>query len=485
VNYQAGMVSNGGFENGTQAWSGFGNSVAIDNTVFAAGAGSAKVTADGSGERSIQQDIRVYSGVFYNLAAYVRTGGATTAARVAWLSSSGQVLGTMEMVAVSGNTDWKVITAGDFAPPSAYTARIILGTAAGSGSASYDEVGFFSGPAPVQPPPVNPPPVNPPTDPPPANVSYGAGMAVNGGFENGTDGWQGFGSATTIDSSVFAAGSDSAKIAAGGGENSVQQDIRVYSGVFYTLAAYVKTAGATSAPRIVWLDSNGQVLGTTVLGPVSGNTDWRVTAAGDFAPPAAYTARIVLAAAPGSGSLWYDQVGFFPGRLPGGTPTTGTTPPPSTPPPSGSTVTPPSNYNAGMVGNGNFEAGTQPWDGLGSNDGTLDSNVYLEGENSAKVAATSSERSIEQTVEVYSGVSYTMSVFVQTAGATSVARIDWLDINGQFLSSTMLPEVSGNTSWKQIKVTAFGPPSARQARIVLGTAPGSGSAWFDAVSFTN
>ncbi len=462
VSYKPGMINNGGFETGTQGWSGFGNSAGIDSTVLAAGANSAKVTADANGERSIQQDIRVYSGVFYSLAAYVRTGGATSAARVVWMNSSGKVLGTKEMGAVSGNTDWKVMAAGDFSPPAAYTARIVLGTAAGSGSAWYDEVGFFAGPPPEgQQPPVDP--VDPPVNPP----SYSAGMVANGAFDDGTDGWQGFGNAATIDSKT-------ARIAAGGSENYIQQDVRVYSGVFYTLAAYVKTAGATSAVRIVWLNSNGQVLGSTALPAVSGDTGWKVISAGDFSPQAAYTARIVLAAAPGTGSLWFDQVGFFAGKMPEGT----------TPVPPEPSVEPPSNYNPGLAVNGGFEAGTQPWDGLGAAGGTLDSSVYLEGAKSARVTATSSERSIEETVEVYSGVQYTLSVFVRTAGAASVARIDWLDINGRLLSSALLPVVSGDTNWKQISVKEFAPHSARKARIVLGTAPGSGSAWFDAVSFT-
>ncbi len=481
ADYTPGMIANGGFENGTEAWSGFGDSATIDGSVFAAGSKSAKVTAESGAERSIRQDIRVYSGVYYTLAAYVRTAGARSAARIDWLNSSGQVIGATELPVVSGNTDWKAISAGNFSPVGAYTARIVLGAAAGSGSLWYDQVGFFKGDAPsTPPPPVTPPPVDPPPVTPP---SYDSGTLTNGGFENGSEPWAGFGNDAEIDSTVFAAGSKSARIAAADGpERSVTQDVRVYSGVFYTLASYVKTAGATSAARIAWLNSSGEVIGTTTLPVASGNTDWKVISAGEFSPPSAYTARIVLAAAPGTGTLWYDQAGFFKGQLPVGTIPSDpppTNPPPVEPPP----VTPP-NYNAGMAANGGFEGGTQPWDGLGAAGGTVDSTVFLEGSNSAKVTAASSERSIEETIEVYSGVKYTLSAFVRTAGATSVARIDWLDISGRVLGSTALPAVSGDTSWKQVSASEFAPPSARGARIVLGTAPGSGSAWFDMVSFS-
>ncbi len=476
--YMPGMIANGGFESGTQGWSGFGGAIAIDSSVRAAGSNSAKMTADSGAERSIQQDIRVYSGVYYTMAAYVRTAGAASAARIVWMNSASQVIGTTGMPVVSGNTEWKPITAGNFAPVGAYTARIVLGAAAGSGSLWYDQVGFFAGQAPsTPPPPVTPPPVTPPpADPPPvAPPSYDSGMAVNGGFENGTQPWEGFGTSGVIDSTVFVAGSNSARIAAAAGpERSIQQDIRIYSGVFYTLATYVKTAGATSAARIVWLSSSGQVIGETRLPVASGDTNWKVLAAGDFSPAGAYTARIVLAAAPGSGSLWYDQAGFFKGELPGGT-----TPPPVTPPP----VTPPV-YDAGLAANGGFENGTQGWNGLNGAGGTLDAEVFLEGAHSAKVTASSAEKSIDSTTEVYSGVYYTLKVFARTAGATSVVRIDWLDTSGRVVGSTPLPAVSGDTSWKQITVSEFAPASARGARIVLGAAPGSGSVWFDQVSFT-
>jgi hypothetical protein len=219
------------------------------------------------------------------------------------------------------------------------------------------------------------------------------------------------------------------------------------------------------------------MLGTVPLPVASGNTEWKVISAGGYSPAGATLARIVLAAAPGSGSLWFDQAGFFAGQMPGGSNGTPSNPPAEPP------VTPPSNYNAGMAANGGFEGGTQPWDGLGV-DGTLDTGVFLEGSNSAKVTAASSERSIEESVEVYSGVFYKLSVFVRTAGATSVARIDWLDLSGRVLGSTELPVVAGDTSWKEISASAYSLPNARRARIVLGTAPGSGSAWFDMVSFT-
>jgi len=305
-------------------------------------------------------------------------------------------------------------------------------------------------------------------------------MLTNGGFENGTEPWTGFGDGAAIDSTTFAAGTKSVRIAAATGpERSVSQQIRVYSGVYYTLAAYVKTAGAVSAARIDWLNSSGQFIASTVLPVESGNTDWKLIAAGNYAPPSAYTARIVLAAAPGQGTIWYDEAGFFKGELPSGAlPSDPQGTNPGNPP-----VAPPDNYNAGLVVNGGFESGTRPWDGLGGQGGTLDSTVFLEGSNSAKVTAASSERSIEQTIEVYSGVKYTLTCFVQTAGARSLVRIDWQDLSGRVLSSTRLPEVSGNTSWKQISASEFAPPGARRARIVLGTAAGSGSAWFDMVSF--
>jgi hypothetical protein len=217
-----------------------------------------------------------------------------------------------------------------------------------------------------------------------------------------------------------------------------------------------------------------ELIGTTLLPVASGNTDWKVIAAGAFSPPSAYTARIVLAAAPGSGSLWYDHVGFLKGELPGGT-----NPPPVTPPP----ATPPT-YDSGLAQNGSFENGTEGWTGLNGAGGTIDSQVSIEGAHSARITASSTEKSIESTTEVFSGVYYTLKVFVRTAGAASVVRIDWLDSSGRFLSSTRLPAVSGDTSWKQISVSEFAPQSARGARIVLGAGPGSGSVWFDQVSFT-
>ena len=477
ASYTPGMIANGGFEDGTTGWAGFGGSATIDS-VAASGSRSARIAAESGAERSIRQDVRVYSGVYYTLAAVVRTAGARSAARIDWLNSSGQVIGSTALPVVSGNTDWKAIAGGAFSPAGAYTARIVLAAAAGSGSLWYDQVSFAKGdppqnPAPSDPPPVNPPPANPPP------VS-GNTMLTNGGFENGTEPWTGFGDGAAIDSTTFAAGTKSVRIAAATGpERSVSQQIRVYSGVYYTLAAYVKTAGAVSAARIDWLNSSGQFIASTVLPVESGNTDWKLIAAGNYAPPSAYTARIVLAAAPGQGTIWYDEAGFFKGELPSGAlPSDPQGTNPGNPP-----VAPPDNYNAGLVVNGGFESGTRPWDGLGGQGGTLDSTVFLEGSNSAKVTAASSERSIEQTIEVYSGVKYTLTCFVQTAGARSLVRIDWQDLSGRVLSSTRLPEVSGNTSWKQISASEFAPPGARRARIVLGTAAGSGSAWFDMVSF--
>jgi hypothetical protein len=448
VDQPVGMIANGGFENGTESWSGFGGSAAIDSSVFAAGSKSAKVTAE-----TIQQDIRVYSGVYYSLTAYVRAAGGRSVVRINWLNSAGQVIGTTQLPEVSGDTAWQAISGGNFSPVGAYTARIVLGAAAGPGSIWFDQVGFFKGDAPAM------------------SSIISAGMLTNAGFEGGTEPWSGFGDGAGIDSAVFGAGSKSARIAAAGGaERSIWQEVRVYSGVFYTLAAYVKTAGAASAARIDWLNSSGSVIGKTALPVISGDAGWKAISAGNFSPVGAYTARIVLAAAPGSGTLWYDQAGFFKGE-----------PPVSSP--SGPSIAP-ADYNQGLAVNGGFELEPKLWDGLSTGGGELDSAVFLEGSNSAKVTAASSERSIEETIEVYSGVKYTLSLFVRTAGAASVARIDWMDLSGRVLSSTVLPEVSGDTDWKQVSASEFSPPGARRARIVLGTAPGSGSAWFDLVSFT-
>jgi hypothetical protein len=138
------MVVNGGFENGTQPWAGLtASGRGIDSTVAYAGTHSARMRATSDRERSIRQDIRVYSGVRYTLSAYVRTSGAASVARIQWLNSAGQVLGQTTLPVVSGNQNWTMITAGQYAPRYASTARIVLGAAAGGGTVWFDNVSFL------------------------------------------------------------------------------------------------------------------------------------------------------------------------------------------------------------------------------------------------------------------------------------------------------------------------------------------------------
>jgi hypothetical protein len=140
------LVVNSGFESATSAWSGFVKPyVIIDGSTRYAGANSARFLASPTGRRTIRQDIRVYYGVWYNLAAVARTSGATTVVQVQWLDSSGAVLGTKTLTPLTGNRSWTALSGSFGAPKGVRTARILLGTEAepdGAGTAWFDEVVF-------------------------------------------------------------------------------------------------------------------------------------------------------------------------------------------------------------------------------------------------------------------------------------------------------------------------------------------------------
>jgi hypothetical protein len=138
-------------------------------------------------------------------------------------------------------------------------------------------------------------------------------------------------------------------------------------------------------------------------------------------------------------------------------------------------------YNPGMVVNGGFENGVQGWTGLDLAGRSVDTSTAYGGSRSALLTPNTS---ISQQIRVYSGVAYTLGVFVRSNGLTPVASIEWLNSAGDVLLTTKLPAATAMGAWQFISAGGYGPVGVNNARIVLAVSGASGEAWFDNVSFS-
>ncbi|MBI4137098.1 carbohydrate binding domain-containing protein [Candidatus Roizmanbacteria bacterium] len=161
-----------------------------------------------------------------------------------------------------------------------------------------------------------------------------------------------------------------------------------------------------------------------------------------------------------------------PGTTPTPTPTSAPTPTPTP----GSQVS---------LQNPGFEEGTSGWNmGTGT---SVTNSIFHNGSASGEIIAPpSGSNVINQVINVTGGQNYQISGWMKTDSISNQSRIvvQWRDSNNSLLATSMIgSSLSGTNDWSLVSSSVTAPATAVAADMRLTVRNGSGTAWFDDLSF--
>lgn len=306
------LVANGGFENGMADWGNWGNASVVSGQA-SSGSSALRVGPGAGGVGQLVQAI--VPGTTYRLMAQAKVSAASETAYVGlnFVDAAGNPL-TQNSVLVN-STSYTTATVDVAAPPNAVGAVVYVWKNAGSGVAVVDD---FSLQAIGQAAP---------------GPEISGNQVVNGGMENGLQGWANWGS--TIVTADGPTG-NVAKVGPGAGGFGQEVD-GIVGGSSYRLSAQAKVsvAGEGGYLGVVFVDTAGNWL--LAQNVVFGSSTYQRAEANVTAPASATRALVFVWKNAGSGFASVDEVSLVqvgPGSIT------------STPPSDGPTVVATTNTNA-------------------------------------------------------------------------------------------------------------------------------------------
>lgn len=306
------LVVNSGFENGTTGWGDWGNSTVVSGQAHS-GASALRV---GPGAGGVGQVVPgIVPGTTYRLTAQAKVSVTSETAYVGlnFVDAAGNPL-TQNSVLVS-STSYTAASVGVAAPPNAVGALVYVWKNAGTGLAVVDDFSLQAvGQAPSGP-------------------EIQGNQVVNGGIENGLQGWANWGN--TI---VTADGPTGNVAKVGPGAGGFGQEVGgILGGHNYRLSAQAKVSvpGEVGYLGIVFIDDAGNWL--LAQNVVFGSSTYQRTEANVTAPASATRALVFVWKNAGGGFAFVDEASLVQ-VAPGSTE--------STPPSGGPTAVATANTNA-------------------------------------------------------------------------------------------------------------------------------------------
>ena len=337
------LLQNGGFEQGTSGW----NGLAISTTGCLPRSGSKALAISNFAQQNIPALIGSGN---YSLAGWLKAQSVSGSATVSltWLDASESEL-TQTSKSVSAGPDYTLLSVNVTSPAGAQSLRVRI--TVGSGPVCLDDMSL-DGPPPAPPTEPTPSPeasatsapaqqstaaatstpkpdatAKPTTKPAairePTAVPAAPGFAfVNGGFEQGLDGWSKFGGTLGLIDAPVQSGAHAGRLTSNTDSTKwAYQVVLVDSSQFYEFGGYVDSDGGVSRAylRISWYESgdgSGQAISTTdSTATIDGDGGGYVfLSTGSVAPPAgARSARPRVVMTPlGSveASIWFDDLAF-------------------------------------------------------------------------------------------------------------------------------------------------------------------------------